>query len=72
MEGGTGNDTYTVDNPGDLVVEFAGGGVDKVISSITHTLPAYTENLTLSGLGNIDGTGNTASNTLTGNAGNIS
>lgn len=70
MVGGAGNDTYVVDNPGDTVVEAANGGTDTVISSITYTLGANVENLTLSGSAAINGTGNDADNVIIGNAGN--
>ena len=68
MTGGAGNDTYVVDDIGDSVVEAAGGGTDLVHSSLTCTLAANVENLTLIGFGAIDGTGNTLANMLTGNA----
>ena len=69
MIGGTGNDTYYVDNPGDVIVEKASEGHDLVYSSITFTLPAYAEDLTLTGTGDIDGAGNIQSNIITGNDG---
>jgi VCBS repeat-containing protein len=70
MNGGTGDDTYVVDNTGDVVVENAGEGTDKVLSSVNHTLNANVENLTLTGGGDISGTGNELDNTITGNTGN--
>ncbi len=70
MAGGAGNDTYIVDNTGDMVTESANAGTDIVYSSVTHTLSTNVENLTLTGAGNIDGTGNTLNNIITGNVGN--
>lgn len=68
--GGAGNDTYIVDNVGDVVTEAASAGTDVVQSSVSFTLGANVENLTLTGTSAINGTGNTLVNTITGNAGN--
>ena len=77
--GGAGDDTYVVDNTGDVITENANEGTDLVRSSVTYTLAANVENLTLTGTTAINGTGNalnnilignSAANTLTGGAGN--
>jgi len=77
--GNLGNDIYIVDNVGDIVTENFTEGIDAVQSSITYTLAANVENLTLTGTSAINGTGNaldnvlignTKANTLTGGAGN--
>ncbi|MBW8778157.1 MAG: hypothetical protein JF585_02935, partial [Burkholderiales bacterium] len=69
MSGGAGNDTYVVDSAGDVITELAAGGTDGVESSISWTLGAELENLTLTGSGTIDGFGNALNNSLTGNSG---
>ena len=68
MQGGVGNDNYTIDNVGDSVVEAANEGTDLVSSSVSYTLAANIENLTLTGTGAINGTGNALDNVLTGNS----
>jgi Ca2+-binding RTX toxin-like protein len=67
MLGGAGDDTYVVNSSGDVVTEYAGQGIDTVKSSVTHTLRANVENLTLTGTGAINGTGNSGNNTIVGN-----
>ena len=65
-----GNDTYTVNNAGDVVVENPSEGTDLVNASISYTLTDNVENLTLTGSANLNGTGNDLNNSLTGNTGN--
>jgi trimeric autotransporter adhesin len=68
MSGGLGNDTYVVDNVGDIVTENSGEGTaDLVQSAVSFTLGANIENLTLTGAGSINATGNALNNVLTGN-----
>jgi Ca2+-binding RTX toxin-like protein len=69
MYGGLGDDNYVVDNAGDQAVEQAGEGVDTIYSSITFALSSNVENLSLTGNGDINGTGNALSNDLSGTAG---
>jgi len=68
MQGGAGDDTYVVDSSSDVVTEAASAGMDTVLSSISYTLTSNVENLTLTGTGAINGTGNTLGNLLTGNS----
>ena len=70
MAGGAGDDTYVVDNTGDMITESPGEGIDLVQSSVTYTLAAEVDNLTLTGSSTINGTGNASNNTLTGNSAN--
>ncbi len=70
--GGGGNDVYMVDNTRDRVVESAGrtaGSQDVVKSSVNYTLPANVENLELTGLANLQGTGSDGKNLIIGNGG---
>jgi Ca2+-binding RTX toxin-like protein len=76
MFGGIGNDTYVVDNKSDVANETGGDGSDLVQSSITFSLSDVTqaigaiENLTLTGIAKINGTGNALANEIIGNGGN--
>ena len=66
MVGGPGDDTFVVDNTGDVVIENANEGSDTVLASVSYTLPANVENLTLAGTAAV-GTGNNLANVITGN-----
>lgn len=68
LAGGAGNDVYVVDSVGDHVVEQVGEGVDSVQSSVSFTLGANVENLTLTGAAATNGTGNSLANVLVGNS----
>lgn len=53
MIGGSGSDSYDVDNLGDVVIEAPGGGIDSIKTSLTtYTLPANFENLSLTSTAN--------------------
>ena len=64
--GGTGNDSFVTDGS-DAISEQAGQGTDTVRSTGSMRLGANLENLILTGVSAISGTGNSAANTITGN-----
>ena len=68
MVGQQGNDTYHIDDAGDVVAEQAGHGTDTVRSSISYYLPVHVENLTLTGPAEF-GAGNALNNVIVGNDG---
>ena len=86
MFGGTGDDTYVVNTTfgtGDQVFESVNAGIDTVESFVTYTLGNNVENLTLRDTildvpgdfdiilpSNINGTGNSLDNVITGSRGN--
>ena len=71
MEGGAGSDTYVVDNASDVTTETStlASERDTVLSSVTRSLGANLENLTLTGSAAINGNGNALANVLIGNDG---
>lgn len=70
MNGGAGNDTYFVDNSGDIASENVDDGLaDVVMSSVTYTLGQGIDIAYLTGSARINLTGNEDENTLIGNAG---
>lgn len=70
LTGGAGDDVYVVDVSSDVVTELANEGSDLVQAGATYTLGANVENLTLTGTGTFNGTGNALANVLIGNSAN--
>jgi serralysin len=66
MTGGTGGDTYVVDNAADRTVETNAIDRDRVVTKVNHTLAGNVENLILSGASATRGTGNGLSNMIVG------
>jgi Ca2+-binding RTX toxin-like protein len=77
MIGGDGNDSYTIDNVGDVVTEASNAGTDTVSTSLdNYVLADNFENLTLLGSddddtadADLNGSGNSVANTVIGNDG---
>ncbi|MCJ2184498.1 hypothetical protein MTR62_17635 [Novosphingobium sp. 1949] len=69
LAGGEGNDRYYVDDALDVVVEEAGGGVDRVYASVSYALADNVEQLIVQGRKDLWATGNAQANVLVGNAG---
>ena len=70
LQGGNGSDIYYVDNLGDQIVENSdaeNSSDDRVYSSVTWTLGANLETLSLTGNDAINGTGNALDNFIVGN-----
>jgi Ca2+-binding RTX toxin-like protein len=68
MIGGLGDDTYFVDLGSDVITENLDEGFDVVYSSVSYTLSANIENLSLaSSQVAADGKGNASDNEITGN-----
>ena len=70
LQGGQGDDLYVV-SANDTITEFLNDGVDTVqTTNAGFTLGANLENLTYTGSGAFQGTGNGLANVITGGAGN--
>ena len=71
MIGGTGNDTYYLDNPADVVEEQANGGIDTISAIFDVTLAKDVENLVFRDFwyaeGKYRGYGNASDNVMIGN-----
>jgi len=68
LAGGQGDDIFVV-TAGDVTIEQANGGTDRVDSAISWNLAAHVENLTLTGSVSATGKGNDLANRINGNAG---
>ncbi|PTT07393.1 calcium-binding protein [Caulobacter sp. HMWF025] len=66
-----GNDTYIVDNLGDVIIEGLDQGLDTVKTAFSaYQIGANVENLTYTGSGRFQGFGNALANVITGGTGN--
>ncbi|WP_272943128.1 calcium-binding protein, partial [Pseudomonas putida] len=71
LVGGLGNDTYVVDNVGDVVIEASGAGTDTVRTTLAiYGMGSNIENLVYTGAGNFIGSGNTMDNLIIAGGGN--
>ncbi|MEV4782874.1 hypothetical protein [Burkholderia sp. LMU1-1-1.1] len=73
LQGGAGDDLYTVGIAGVVVAEAAGNGVDEVqtaLAALSIAGYANVEKLTYTGAAAFTGTGNAGDNIITGGAGN--
>jgi serralysin len=70
LNGGAGDDIYIVDTAADTIKEALNSGTDIVRSAVSYTLSLNVENLTLTGISAINGTGNSLNNFLFGNTDN--
>jgi Ca2+-binding RTX toxin-like protein len=68
--GGTGSDTYVVNDAAAVIVELASQGTDTVQNSVSYTLAADVERMSMQGTAAIDGTGNNLANVIAGNNAN--
>jgi Ca2+-binding RTX toxin-like protein len=69
LEGGSGDDTYLLVEPGVTITEASSGGADTVVAGFTYELTPQVEALLLTGSGDLTGLGNSIGNVIVGNAG---
>ncbi|MFA9229647.1 MAG: M10 family metallopeptidase C-terminal domain-containing protein [Microgenomates group bacterium] len=70
LEGGIGNDTYIIDDAGDVVIEAVDGGIDTVVVMADGlAIAANIENIRLGGTAHV-AVGSGVDNTLSGASGN--
>jgi Ca2+-binding RTX toxin-like protein len=69
MVGGSGDDMFIV-TAGDILFGDVSDGIDTVVTDVSWTLDGAFENLTMTGTGNISGTGHNGANFAIGNSGN--
>jgi Ca2+-binding RTX toxin-like protein len=70
LVGGAGADIFVINNAADVVQSASTNSGNALFSSTNFVLPTNVNRLTLTGVANIEGTGNASADTLTGGAGN--
>ncbi len=69
MEGGGGDDEYYVSDTRDVVVEEAGAGFDRVITTVDTVLSDNVEDIIIQGTSHSNATGNDLDNRISGSTG---
>ncbi|MCB4821130.1 M10 family metallopeptidase [Roseicella aerolata] len=69
LHGGPGDDTYVVSSAMDAIFEAPNDGRDRVVTTLSFTLPDDIERLEFTGTAAAAGTGNATANVILGNAG---
>ncbi len=70
MKGGAGDDTYVVDNAGDHILEFSGGGIDTVqVQAAVYVMDAQVENAAVTTNSGATVIGNASANWIIGKDG---
>jgi len=70
LVGGTGNDTFVINNSGVVIKDTASSANNVAMALVSYVLPANVNTLILTGSGALSGTGNGGSDTLVANGGN--
>ena len=68
LEGGEGDDTFVVNNAGDVIANVSTND-NVLVSSVSYVLPAHVDTLLFTGSANLVGTANGDDDLLKGNAG---
>lgn len=69
LNGGSGNDTFVINNSSDVVVDTAGTASNTALASVSYSLAANVNTLILTGTAALVGTGNGGTDTLVANGG---
>jgi Ca2+-binding RTX toxin-like protein len=69
LVGGTGNDTFIINNTADVVQDTSTTATNSALSSVSYTLAANINTLTLTGTAALQGTGNAGNDLITTNSG---
>jgi trimeric autotransporter adhesin len=67
--GALGNDTFVINNTGDVIRDSVAGGSNTLVSSVSYTLPTNITAFVLAGTAALVAVGNAANDSIKGNAG---
>jgi trimeric autotransporter adhesin len=69
LVGQSGNETFVVNNTGDVVTDTSSTSSNVLLSSVNYTLPTNVNSLTLTGTASLLATGNAAADVINANSG---